>query len=113
MENGCSSTKDRPGTRTAHVLILTRRLGQTLVFGPNIRITVVGIRGTQVRIGIEAPRSVSVHRQELYERIQRGEQKARELPARISSRSTFSVAGTTGAGNRGSDAGRQREGRGR
>lgn len=84
MENGCSSTEDRPGTRTAHVLILTRRLGQTLVFGPNIRITVVGIRGTQVRIGIEAPKSVSVHREELYERIQRGEQKPREPKARIS-----------------------------
>jgi carbon storage regulator len=112
MENGCSSTEDRPGTRTAHVLILTRRLGE-LVFGPNIRITVVGIRGTQVRIGIEAPKSVSVHREELYERIQRGEQKPHEPKARISTMSAFSVAGTTAADNRGSDAGRERQTRSR
>ena len=55
------------------MLILTRRLGQTLVFGPTIRVTVVGIRGNQVRIGIDAPKSVRVHREELYERLQRDE----------------------------------------
>ena len=53
------------------MLILTRRLGETLVIGPSIRITLVGIRGNQVRIGIDAPRSVRVHREELYERLQR------------------------------------------
>ena len=95
------------------MLILTRRLGETLVFGQNIRITVVGIRGTQVRIGIEAPRSVSVHREELYERIQQGEQKLRELKAHISTMSTSSVAGMMPAGNRGSDAGRERDRRSR
>ena len=73
MENGCLSTDDRSRTRTDHVLILTRRLGQTLVFGPSIRVTVVGIRGNQVRIGIDAPKSVRVHREELYERLQRDE----------------------------------------
>ncbi|HVN46784.1 MAG TPA: carbon storage regulator CsrA [Steroidobacteraceae bacterium] len=55
------------------MLVLTRRLGQTLMFGPSIRVTVVGIRGNQVRIGIEAPRSVRVHREELYHRMQRDE----------------------------------------
>jgi len=73
MENGCSSTEDRPRTRTAHMLILTRRLGETLIIGPSIRVTVVGIKGNQVRIGIDAPKSVRVHRQELYERLQRDE----------------------------------------
>jgi carbon storage regulator CsrA len=73
MENGWSSTEYRHPIRTAHVLILTRRLGQSLVFGPSIRVTVVGIRGNQVRIGIEAPKSVRVHREELYERMQRDE----------------------------------------
>jgi carbon storage regulator len=60
------------------VLILTRRLGETLVIGPSIRVTVVGLRGNQVRIGIEAPSHVRVHRQELYERIQRGEARPRQ-----------------------------------
>jgi len=60
------------------VLILTRRVGETLVIGSSIRVTVVGLRGTQVRIGIGAPRSVSVHREELYERIQRNERTLRE-----------------------------------
>ena len=70
MENGPSSTEDSPRTRTAHMLILTRRLGETLIIGPSIRVTVVGIKGNQVRIGIDAPKSVRVHRQELYERLQ-------------------------------------------
>lgn len=71
MENGCVATEDRPRTRTNYVLILTRRLGQTLVPGPGIRVTVVGVRGSQVRIGIDAPKSVRVHREELYARMQR------------------------------------------
>ena len=53
------------------MLILTRRLGQTLVPGPGIRVTVVGVRGSQVRIGIDAPKSVRVHREEHYARMQR------------------------------------------
>jgi carbon storage regulator len=55
------------------VLILTRRPGETLVLGPSIRVTVVGIRGHQVRIGVDAPTSVRVHREELYNRLQRDE----------------------------------------
>ena len=51
------------------MLVLTRKLGESIVIGDNIRITVVEIHGKQVRLGIEAPREVSVHRGEVYERI--------------------------------------------
>ncbi len=52
------------------MLILTRRVGESLVIGDDINITVLAIRGNQVRIGINAPKDVSVHREEIYERIQ-------------------------------------------
>jgi len=53
------------------VLILTRRVGETLIIGDDVHITVLGVKGNQVRVGINAPKSVSVHREEIYERIQR------------------------------------------
>ena len=53
------------------MLILTRRMGETLRLGPDITVTVVGVKGGQVRIGINAPRSIIVHREELYQRLQR------------------------------------------
>jgi carbon storage regulator len=52
------------------MLILTRRVGETLVIGDDVQVTVLGVKGNQVRLGINAPKDVSVHREEIYERIQ-------------------------------------------
>ena len=53
------------------MLILTRRVGETLMIGDQVSVTVLGVKGNQVRIGVNAPRNVSVHREEIYDRIQR------------------------------------------
>ncbi len=51
------------------MLILTRRVGETLMIGNNISVTVLGVKGNQVRIGVNAPKEVSIHREEIYQRI--------------------------------------------
>lgn len=52
------------------MLILTRRVGESLMVGDEVTVTVLGVKGNQVRIGVNAPKDVTVHRQEIYERIQ-------------------------------------------
>ena len=53
------------------MLILTRRVGETLMVGDDVTITVLGVKGNQVRIGVNAPKDVAVHREEIYQRIQK------------------------------------------
>lgn len=56
------------------MLILTRRVGETLMVGDEVTVTVLGVKGNQVRLGVNAPKDVAVHREEIYQRIQREKQ---------------------------------------
>jgi carbon storage regulator len=58
------------------MLILTRRVGETVMIGNDVTVTVLGVKGNQVRVGVNAPKEVAVHREEIYERIKREEQAA-------------------------------------
>jgi carbon storage regulator len=60
------------------MLILTRRIGETLMVGDNVTVTVLGVKGNQVRIGVNAPKEVAVHREEIYQRIQREKESSPE-----------------------------------
>lgn len=59
------------------MLILTRRVGEAVMIGEEVTVTVLGVKGNQVRIGVDAPKTVSVHREEIFDRI-KGEQQAEE-----------------------------------
>lgn len=63
------------------MLILTRRIGETLKIGDNVDVTILSVRGNQIRIGINAPRDVAVHREEIYTRIKEEERQQKELGA--------------------------------
>lgn len=63
------------------MLILTRRVGETVVIGNDVDITVLGVKGNQVRLGVKAPREVSVHREEIYKRIKNESAKGSGAPA--------------------------------
>lgn len=62
------------------MLILTRRVGESIMVGEEITVSVLGVKGNQVRVGVNAPKEVAVHREEIYERIQREEEAARGQP---------------------------------
>lgn len=62
------------------MLILTRRVGETVMIGNEIEVTVLGVKGNQVRVGVKAPREIEVHREEIYERIKKEEQALAEGP---------------------------------
>lgn len=57
------------------MLILTRRVGETLMVGDDVTVTILEVKGNQVRIGVNAPKDIAVHREEIYDRIQQEQQK--------------------------------------
>ena len=66
------------------MLILTRRVGETVMIGDDVTITVLGVKGNQVRVGINAPKSIAVHREEIYERIKREHAIDQAMPGKQS-----------------------------
>jgi carbon storage regulator len=91
---GVRHNQGQAGQETG-MLILTRRVGETVMIGNDVTVTVLGVKGNQVRIGVNAPRDVAVHREEIFERIKREEQIERQRPRsrtrrRLSLIATFS-----------------------
>lgn len=63
------------------MLILTRRVGETIMIGDNVTVTVLGVKGNQVRVGVNAPKTTAVHREEIYDRIKREDERERHHTA--------------------------------
>lgn len=78
--NGFSPILEWSGQEDHAMLILTRRVGETLMIGDSVTVTVLGVKGNQVRVGITAPKDVAVHREEIYQRIHRGEAPPGDRP---------------------------------
>jgi carbon storage regulator len=74
------------------MLILTRRVGESVIIGSDVNVTVLGVKGNQVRVGVNAPRNVTVHREEIYDRIKREEL---EEQARHAAKSAAATATAT------------------
>ncbi|MFT4728550.1 MAG: carbon storage regulator [Granulosicoccus sp.] len=70
------------------MLILTRRVGETLMIGDEVTVTVLGVKGSQVRIGVNAPKEVAVHREEIYDRIRKEQEVDVELSSSSEERDT-------------------------
>jgi carbon storage regulator len=73
------------------MLILTRRVGETVMIGNEVTVTVLGVKGNQVRIGINAPKNVAVHREEIYERIKREQQGDQDSDPTDNQSSEFAI----------------------
>ena len=81
------------------MLILTRRVGETVVIGNDVDVTVLGVKGNQVRLGVKAPREVSVHREEIYKRIKDEKHEKQEKQESRSNGSARSHNGHNGNGH--------------
>ncbi len=75
------------------MLILTRRIGESIIIGDDITITVLGVKGNQVRLGVNAPKDVSVHREEIYRRIQQEQTNNNSEPLVIDTGSSEKTEG--------------------
>jgi carbon storage regulator len=73
-----SPQRSHTNTQVVDMLILTRRIGETIMIGAEVQISVLGVKGNQVRIGINAPKDIEVHREEIYQKIQTERAKKEE-----------------------------------
>ena len=74
------------------MLILTRRVGETVMIGADVTVTVLGVKGNQVRVGINAPKNVAVHREEIFERIKREQDQNASRDADVESNPEYAPA---------------------